>query len=447
MRGTEHSRCELAYLGEYALTPSRSGRSMPLMPTFRSFFALGLVALASSTVACSSTDSSSPDDSDGIVVDTPSAGQALITGTKQPFRWHGGDGKGTVSISLVPKSGSAITIAEGLPNTGEAEVDLHLLDSAARKGGTIRIAPSGAEATAAYRVGSKPAARTAGAGAVMVGSLAAFSWNGAAEEYAWLDVHTGDKVTIGTVGDLETWTSNTLAVDYEQGLLYVLGFHGMTQKIYTLDTATGALVNDVGVMGSSLAYVGLNVIADHSIIAYSWNDAMMKEEMTRIDPTTGATEVIGTVGDLMWWSNEAVYAPGSNTAYVLGAPDMAPGQNIYSLDATTGQLIGQHALSLSQISGLVVNSAGEVLGFRWNGSTEDMVRIDPSTGLVTVIGQVGDLEMWSNSAAINRTTDVVHVLGKNAADASKLYSLDAHTGALLYDSSVAEYPTDAILVY
>jgi outer membrane protein assembly factor BamB len=381
------------------------------------------------------------------VVDQPRAGQALITGTRQTIRWHGGEPGDTVDVKFVPWSGAAVVLAEGVKNSGTATAEIHLISDEVRQGGKIVVEASSPS------TGSSAAALTGDDGdGLKVGSLAAFSWSGTVEEYDWIDVLSGAQENVGTVGDLATWTMKTLAVDHQQDRLYVLGFDAaQQQKLYVLDSKTGALDHDVAVACGS-TFSGLGVTADHALLAFSWNAATTKEEMTRIDTGTGACTVVGTVGDLQWWSDETAYDATSDAMHVFGMPSAEGPLTLYTLDATTGALRGQSPVTaggapVASLGGVVVDSAGQLLGFRWNGAQEEMLRVDSATGVGSVAGTVGDLETWSNIARIDLTSDTVYVLGQTATGASALYALDATTGTLDYSIPTAESPTNAILVY
>jgi len=72
------------------------------------------------------------------------------------------------------------------------------------------------------------------------------------------------------------------------------------------------------------------------------------------------------------------------------------------------------------VTGVVANSSGTLLGFDWDGI-----------------------------ATINLTTDTTYVLGNTAAMTPKLYALDGASGNLLYtaDLSIPMLPAQATLVY
>lgn len=417
------------------------------------------VSCSSSSKGSGGTQPTTQTQTNAIVLDEPVAGQALITGTVQTIKWHGGDPAGTVDVWLVPTSGSPLALAQGIPSSGSFDAKIHLLDADLRTGGMLSVAPAGAGPGTSSLGGS--ALHVEGTGAdggtsagtpVKVGSLASFAWNGTSEDYFWIDVTTGDQQNVGTVGDLATWSMKTLAVDYDAARIYVIGNDAAsTQKVYVMDSKTGALLSSVAIAGAAnQSFIGVQLANGGRLIGYSWNGS--HEEMSTIDATSGAVTKIGTVGDLTAWSAQTAYDGASDVAYVLGHPGSASGPlTVYSMNASTGALVAEEPVSgtTGDLLGLTVNAKGTLIGFRWNGSQEEMVAVDPSTGDTSVLGTVGDLESWNGIASVNLTTETLYVLGNTSAMTKKLYALDAESGALLYDVdlSLSTLPTQATLVY
>lgn len=377
----------------------------------------------------------------------PFAGEALINSTVQPLEWSGGDPDTNVDIVFVSQEGTSTVLVSNVPNAGKAEVRVNLMDLDQRQGGTVQVVSqnnaSGAPELALAAGGQVP---------VGIGSLAAFSWNGSAEEYWWLNVHNGNKTLLGTVGDMQSWAMNTLVNDHAQDRVYIVAFDAaQTQKVYSLHAKTGALLADPPITGTSAALLGLMVTSAGTLVGFAWDDAAMLEKMYSIDPATGVVTTLGVVGDLHYWQTETTYSTITDEIYVAGI-DPNNTHKLYVMDAQSGTLVRsvpftQNGSPIQDILGLATNSLGHLIAYRWNGSAEQMLRIDPLTGVTTELGIVGDLQFWSSTADINVTNDRAHVIGINAANENKLYTLDTTTGALLDEVLVAEYPTNAVLVH
>jgi len=377
----------------------------------------------------------------------PFADEALINSTMQPLEWSGGDPNTNVDVVFVSNEGTSTVLLDNIPNTGKAEVRIDLLELDQRQGGSVQVVSQNNAADS-----TEVELAAGGKVPVGVGSLAAFSWNGSAEEYWWLNVHNGNKKLVGTVGDMQSWAMNTLVNDHQQDRVYIVAFDAaQTQKVYSLHAKTGALLADPPITGTSAALLGLVFTSAGMLVGFAWDGAAMVERMYSIDSNTGAATTLGIVGDLQYWQTETTYSPLTNEIYVAGiAPDNT--HKLYVMDGQTGALVRSlpftsNGAPITDVLGLATNSLGHLIAYRWNGSAEQMLRIDTTTGVATELGLVGDLQTWATTADINITNDRAHVVGINAAMESKLYTLDTITGALLDETLVAEFPTNAVLVH
>jgi hypothetical protein len=397
----------------------------------------------------------------------PKSGEALIAGTRQTFEWSGGT-DGRVRIELAG-GGETYTVGEGLAGSGTLTWDVPLVQQAGNSQ-TGDFAVRISDDAAAARGAASGRALDGSAIDVRMGAFAAFRWGGSEEIYYWIDVASGATVDVGTVGDLYMWPQNSVAFDDIAGTIYVGGMtagdsgsgpdtepppgpemrEASQSKVYTLDAHSGELLGSAVVSTPNLPS-GLLVNGFGELLGFQWNGSA--EEMVTIDTTTGEVAVRGTVGDLMWWNTESASDPVRNRIYVLGETEGGV-YKIYTLDGSSGELLHAEPVMLNgaqrkEILGLAVNSRGDVIGYAWNGTTEDMLRIDPETGECTDLGDVGDLYLWTRVAGINATNDLAYIIGFDSMDTSEgtLYVLDTVTGDFLYDLPVADYPTEAILVY
>ncbi|MCB9760076.1 MAG: hypothetical protein H6739_09605 [Alphaproteobacteria bacterium] len=171
-----------------------------------------------------------------------------------------------------------------------------------------------------------------------------------------------------------------------------------------------------------------------ALIGFRWNGA--QEELLRLDPVTGNTLLLGLVGDLERWNVEVALDRTAALTHIWGV-DAAGQEKIYTMDMFSGAFLGDVAVHGTS-EGWQVNSQGDLLGLRWNGAVEELVSLDPATGLSTPIGVVGDLAVWSAETAIDATTDTLYVVGADASDAWSLYVMDALSGALVDKLPLAE---------
>ncbi len=350
--------------------------------------------------------------SDSVEVVRPAAGEVITAGTQVPVEWVGGDSD-TVDIVLSLPDGSEERVASGVANTGTFDWTVPLYDPPGS--GQVRLS--------VQPVGTNP---NPVAPPITMGSLVGFRWNGAEEEYYWVDAVTGASTVLGTVGDMKWWAwKGGAAFDAVSGTVYVVASPDMagTQKLYALDGTTGALRSDVVLDGPHPAAIQVNRMGE--VLGFRWNE--MEEELVVIDPATGTQVVRGIVGDMTAWSLEAAIDNVNDRLYVLASRGKT--WSVYTLDSLTGALLDKQPLSYGDIGGLVTTSTGALVGFRWNETTEDVLSIDPTTGAVSVIGTVGDLSGWWGYASLNPSTDEIYVFGADVSDQTKLYTVDANTGA------------------
>ncbi len=260
-------------------------------------------------------------------------------------------------------------------------------------------------------------------------TLACFRWNGQQEEVFTLDPTTGMATVFGTVGDLVWWNGST-AVDPQAGQIYVVGNNEVSDFLYVLDSVSGALLMSVPIPGP---VQGLAIAPDGNLLHARWNGA--SEDLVRLDPATGFETVIGTVGDLAFWSGQTAIDAASETLYVLGNNNSD--DKLWALDTNLGTLLDETITPGVIGTGLQLNQAGDLVYLRWSGSEEEVVRMDPATGMQTVIGIAGTLAYWSGTTALAPGSDSLYVFGWDAADDYWLWTVDAITGAVLDTAPLA----------
>lgn len=403
------------------------------------------------------------DETEGTIsLQRPNSGEVLVAGTRQPIRWQSDGDESAFDIWLLGPAGFTLQIAEGVADGSSFTWDIPLVRASSPGEFSLRVVPAGAAPTASLRSASdrgRPLAdgeMVAEADGLAVGSFAAVHWNASSsvEEYYWIDSVTGDTEVIGTVGDLETlpWPA-ALAADNTSKRVYVIGMDGANvQKLYTLDSWTGELLSTVEIADGMPDVVIANAAGE--LLGLRWSGDV--EEVVRLHPDSGAQEVIGTVEGLQTWQSQTAVDVNQDRLYVVGMPNGGD-PTLYTLVSNTAEFLGSAVITLdgdplNELLGLAVNSEGAVLGFSWDGSVERMLRVDPSTGEATVLGTVGDLQVWSAGTALNLSNDNLYVIGDNGLN-DKLYVMDARTSGdlpaerLLYDAPLQDYPSSALLVY
>ena len=102
------------------------------------------------------------------------------------------------------------------------------------------------------------------------------------------------------------------------------------------------------------------------------NTAARVEELATLDPTSGATTVLGTVGTLTSWSIEAAIDNDQDRLFVLGY-DAAQRGHLYTLNSITGALLETVPLAAPldvQTPGGLVLAGGRLYAFRGTSALE-----------------------------------------------------------------------------
>lgn len=396
-----------------------------------SWFGLSLATLG----ACADP-SSSP-----LALTDPDLAVLAIAGTQQTIAWTPGASSGAVDLLLIGADGSERTVAAAVPDTGQLTFTVPLLGAG---GFHVRIqdAAGGPEAGEGWLL-------TAAA-------LAGFTWNSATEEeeYSWIDATTGSAMVLGIAGDLRWWSwKGGATFDPTLGRVYAAGNDASEiDKVYTLDAADGSLIATATLSGPRPN--GLLVNGAGTLLGFENSPTELR--VITIDPATGALSTLATIpGTFGGWSVEHAIDRAADRIYHLeytGAATDPPELSVFTLDATTGALLGSAPITLgaaavSQLGGVKLDNLGRLIGLRWDGTVEEMLAVDPATGVATSLGTVGDLQSWQEQTAYDPSTDRLLVFGNDAAEQPTLYAMDVATGALLYDVAVPQLPAATMLVY
>ena len=280
------------------------------------------------------------------------------------------------------------------------------------------------------------------------GLLVGFSWNGVSEDYYSLDAVTGERMMLGTVGDLELWNvSSPLTVDQRGDRLYVVGLNEVSGvQLYTLDSKQGTLLSSLALDAAGEQLTNLVVSRSGELLGFV-PSPVGGQDLIVLDRTSGSMSVLSTLVDVQSWSGEVAYDAATDTLHLVG--NGLTGWTLYQLDATEGSVLHTAPLTLAGADfsplGLSV-VAGELLGFTWDGAQELLLSIDPESGVAVERGVVGDLAFWS-TVAVPDLVGKISVFGSNAVGQAKLYTLDTETGALDSASELSELPSQALLVY
>jgi len=383
-----------------------------------------------------------------ITVTHPAAGEALLADAKTTVEWSDDGGVGEVDVWLSFADGTGIPIAQATPDDGSVDWTVPFQGGGAPTEGLLQVVPTGTEPALPS---TRRDASASGGSLVSLGALAGVTWNasGGVEQYFWIDPVTGYTDVRGTVGDLNTLPARASLVA-GGGRVYVRGFDGVgATHLYVLDAVTGDLIGEPA--APAIGDVALHgVLASGDLLGFRYNGTTGLEEGVTVSPDDGSVTVVGTLGDLETWTEEATLDPSTGRAYAFGLPHTGPAK-VYTLDLQSGELTWSPSLQWNGGDGPIpdgtfVNSEGDLYGFLWDpgSQSEKLVKIDPATGQCTTTADVGDLATWWGASARNATNDEVYVAGLSGDNGLNLYVLDGLQGAFDYQIPITDSPTEVV---
>lgn len=145
------------------------------------------------------------------------------------------------------------------------------------------------------------------------------------------------------------------------------------------------------------------------------------QELWKLNIETGATEVIGST---MAFTD---LATDKNSGVVYAAYYADPASQLYSIDLTTGAstLIGTMG------DGIMISIACDGNGDLWGFNLDDnLYSINTETGAMTLVGSVGFDANYAQSMAWDPATDMIYMAAYNSTSSSgELRIVDTETGA------------------
>lgn len=268
-------------------------------------------------------------------------------------------------------------------------------------------------------------------------SLLGVFWNGSAWQVDRIDDASGASMIVGTFGDLRYWSDVSLQSPDGARVFSMGNDANEANKLYVLEIADGSSHS----LALEWQYELAGMLADGRLIAV--NGAVSLEAL---DPQTGQeTQNLGVFGDLAtaFWSWLAVDAA-RQRVYGLGtAKGDVRQMNLYAFDVASGTTRSLPVAVQSWAFG-GVRSDGSLLAMSWTGKREVAAAIDPETGAVRELGQVGDLHLqtWDGRPVYAVENDSLYAVGFDAQDTRFLYRFDLASGT----SSQVPVGADYILV-
>ena len=238
--------------------------------------------------------------------------------------------------------------------------------------------------------------------------------NGTSSLLYSVDPGTGVVTPVGPVGTLLAG----LAFDPIDGTAYASGAAG-NDMIYKVDLTTGT-ANPIGStgLGGATPDIGFDV---HGNLFGVKGGGQSSNSLIAIDKTTGAGSVIGaTVIDIISGLGSQAFL-GLAQTNVLYATQGGAGDQLVTIDPLTGVATPVGITGL-HLSGLAVSPAGELLAT--TQASANLYRLDAATGDAYLVGSTGT--SYLDAIAFDRGG---HLWGINNDGPSTLFAIDPATAA------------------
>ena len=153
--------------------------------------------------------------------------------------------------------------------------------------------------------------------------------------------------------------------------------------------------------------------------------------LVELDPLTG--DLLQTIGPVGYTVNGLAYDQTAGTLYASTAVGDPNYNGLITIDLATGAgtPVGVHGWGVSDpasptpVTNLAADSSGRL--FAWWEAWDDLVSVDPVTGVATWVGD-SDLSTWENGLAFD-ATDVLYLVNGSWGNC---YTVDTSSGAATY---------------
>jgi hypothetical protein len=170
--------------------------------------------------------------------------------------------------------------------------------------------------------------------------------------------------------------------------------------------------------------------AEFRLLAAAWDGS--QEIVTEVDPSSGSTSPLGVLSGLETWSGEFAFDEAHDRLFATGM-DGASVHYIYRFELGTGTTTA-FAAPIPYLYLAGVAASGQPIAVWWDAAAarQKVGYINPATGAVSELGDLGDLESWTGTTAYDRENHVVYAVGMTPAgiDDWKLYAFDLDTNTL-----------------
>ncbi len=209
------------------------------------------------------------------------------------------------------------------------------------------------------------------------------------------------------------------------GTLYAIG--QVLDEVYVIDTTTGS-ASLVGVLPPIEPMCGI-AFDDAGVLHGTTWSSVDDMELWQLDPWAATAVMVGvSAGPSL--EGSLAYDPATDRFYAVRQEWGTTTQELIWIDPDTGvaTLVGFLGLGLqTDISGLTFLPDGTLVAYDPRGSLPSrLLEIDKTTAAVTVIGDIGDVDSGSSQGGLAYDADTDTLYMSNTAE---LWSIDPATGA------------------
>ncbi|MFK8004721.1 MAG: T9SS type A sorting domain-containing protein [Saprospiraceae bacterium] len=170
-------------------------------------------------------------------------------------------------------------------------------------------------------------------------------------------------------------------------------------------------------------------------------------DLVSINPTTGdKVTLFGIVDAESVAAGSSTFDAGANEYFFWGYDD-AFAQRIYSLDIDQGTTIDNPVTPNSHVEMEYNYSNGKVYSFEFDGNENNLVELNLTTGVSTVVSDLADIEA---TAIGNSTFDPINNLYIGfgvAGNEYRIFGIDVLTGEMVYNSPLSDDDDGLILAF
>jgi hypothetical protein len=179
-----------------------------------------------------------------------------------------------------------------------------------------------------------------------------------------VDIATGDATTVGAAGLQSGDTPTGLTCDKTDGTLYAASTNGSESMLYIIDPTTGAstVVGPTGIP----ALIDIAIDGDGQMYGYD----IVGDNAYKIDKTNGTSTVIGSIGFDASYAQGMCWDPESDIIYMAAYNASTGAGELRLLDKLTGS------------TAVLGSLPGEIDAFAFPGGASKWLSIDPKTGIL-----------------------------------------------------------------